>query len=73
MLGSYQLFKLAMLMILDKFLDDIERHHEFKSTLGCSLTSLTGFKKLMDDLNVSENIQFLEFNCGLEETAKHVI
>jgi hypothetical protein len=60
-------------MILNKFLDYVEGHHEFNSSLGSCLSALTRLEELLNDMNVSEDIQLLVFNYCSKETAQEVV
>jgi len=60
-------------MILNKFLYYVEGHHEFNSSLGGSLSSLASLEELLNDVNVSEDIELLVFNHCSKETAQEVV
>jgi membrane-bound metal-dependent hydrolase YbcI (DUF457 family) len=65
-----QSLKLFSLMVLHQLLNDVERHYQFNPPLCACFPSLTGLaKELMNDLQVSENIQFLVFYDEIEKLA----
>ena len=73
LLSRDKLLQLSLLMILNKFLDNVEGHHEFNSSLSGCLSALARLKELLNDVNVSEDIQLLVFNHCSKETAQEVI
>ena len=60
-------------MILNKFLNYVEWHHEFNSSLGGCLSALARLEELLNDVNVSEDIELLVFNHCSKETAQEVV
>ena len=73
LLSRDELLQLSLLMILNKLLYYVEGHHEFYSSLGSCLSSLASLEELLNDVNVSEDIELLVFNHCPKETAQEVV